>query len=76
MFIFLDEGKRIGSIRLEIVDKNGDIKKVDGIIFNVKERVYFKNVIFGRNNVLDLFVNNIDKFVVVIYVVFIKDNDN
>ncbi|OOM05854.1 sensor histidine kinase [Clostridium saccharobutylicum] len=76
MSILSDEGKRIGSIRLEIVDKNGDIKKADGTTSNVKERAYFKNAISGKNNVSDPLVNNTDKSVVVIYAVPIKDNDN
>ncbi|NOV79941.1 cache domain-containing protein [Clostridium saccharobutylicum] len=76
MSILSDEGKRIGSVRLEIVDKNGDIKKADGKTSNVKERSYFKNAICGKSNVSDPLVNNTDKSVVVIYAVPIKDNDN
>ncbi|NYC31257.1 cache domain-containing protein [Clostridium saccharobutylicum] len=76
MSILSDEGKRIGSVRLEIVDKNGDIKKADGRTSNVKERAYFENAISGKSNVSDPLVNNTDKSVVVIYAVPIKDNDN
>lgn len=45
MPILSDEAKRIGSIRLEFVDLNGDIKKTDGTITNVKDREYFKESI-------------------------------
>lgn len=76
MSILSDEGKRMGSIRMEIVDKNGDIKKADGTIVNVKERTYFKNALSGKSNVSDPLVNETDKSVVVIYAVPIKNNDN
>lgn len=76
MSILLDEGKRVGSIRLEIVDKNGDIKKADGTTANVKERTYFKNALSGKSNVSDPFVNKTDYSVVVVYAVPIINNDN
>ena len=37
MPMLLEEGKRIGSTRLEIVDKNGDLKKEDETTVNIKD---------------------------------------
>ncbi|MFT8349572.1 methyl-accepting chemotaxis protein [Clostridium saccharoperbutylacetonicum] len=76
MPILSNEGKRIGSIRLEFVEVNGDIKKPDGTIVNVKDRVYLKNALAGKNNVSDPIVTkDANKQVVVVYAVPVKYND-
>ncbi|WP_143317707.1 methyl-accepting chemotaxis protein [Clostridium sp. HBUAS56017] len=75
MPILLDECKRIKGIRMEIVDKNGDIKKADGTTANVKERAYFKNALSGKSSVSDPIINKSDKTVVVVYAVPIKNNN-
>lgn len=72
--ILSKEIKRMGSIRLEIVEKNGDIKKPDGSIVNVKERPYFINSMAGKSNVSDPIVSK-SGGVVVVYSVPIKNDD-
>ena len=47
MPILLDEVKRMGSIRMGIVDKNGDVKNTDGTTTNVKDRdIFSKGIIW------------------------------
>jgi len=75
MPMLLEEGKRIGSIRLEIVDKNGDLKKEDGTTVNLKDRTYFKNALSGKSNVSDPIVNKTDGSIVIVYAVPIKNNN-
>ena len=76
MPILSNEGKRIGSIRLEFVEANGDIKKPDGTIVNVKDRAYLKNALAGKDNVSDPIVTkDANKQVVVVYAVPVKYND-
>lgn len=73
--ILSQEVKRLGIIRLEIVDKNGDIKKPDGTIANVKEREYFKSALSGKSNVSDPFLSKTSNDIVVVYAVPIKNNN-
>ncbi len=76
MAILSDEGKRIGSIRLEFVDLNGDIKKPDGSITNVKEREYLKKALDGKDNVSDPIASkDAGNQMVVIYAVPVKYYD-
>ncbi len=75
MTILLEEGKRIGSIRLENVDKNGNIKKPDGTTANVKERPYFQKALSGKSNVSDPLISKTGGDVVVVYAVPIKNNN-
>jgi methyl-accepting chemotaxis protein len=75
MPILLEEGKRIGSTRLEIVDKNGDLKKEDGTIVNLKDRTYFKNALSGKSSVSDPIVSKTDGGVVIVYAAPIKNNN-
>ncbi|OOM77293.1 methyl-accepting chemotaxis protein McpB [Clostridium puniceum] len=70
--ILSNEAKRMGSIRLEFVDLNGDIKKTDGSIANVKERAYLKNALLGKSNVSDPIVSNTGGDLVVVYAVPVK----
>ena len=73
MSILSNEAKRIGSIRLEFVEPNGDIKKPDGTITNVKDREYLKKAIEGNKNISDPIVTKeADKQVVVVYAVPVK----
>lgn len=73
--ILLEEGKRIGSVRLEFVEKNGDIRKPDGTLVNVKERTYFQNALSGKSNVSDPFVSKTGGTIVVVYAVPVKNNN-
>ncbi|NRT04628.1 methyl-accepting chemotaxis protein [Clostridium beijerinckii] len=74
--ILLNEAKRMGSIRLEFVETNGDIKKPDGTITNVKDREYLKKALEGKDNVSDPIVTkDANKQVVVVYAVPVKYND-
>ncbi|KZL89694.1 methyl-accepting chemotaxis protein [Clostridium magnum] len=73
--ILLEEGKRIGSVRLEFVEKNGDIRKPDGTLVNVKERTYFQNALSGKSNVSDPFVSKTGGTIVVVYAVPVKHNN-
>ncbi|HEX9025636.1 MAG TPA: cache domain-containing protein, partial [Clostridium sp.] len=75
MSMLLDEGKRIGSIRLEIVDKNGDLKKEDGTTVNLKDRTYFENALSGKSNVSDPIVSKTSGNIVIVYAVPIKNNN-
>ena len=73
--ILSGEVKRTGSIRLGIIDKNGDLKNTDGTAANVKERPYFKNAISGKSSVSDPLVAKVDNILVVAYAVPIKNNN-
>jgi len=75
MPILLEEGKRIGSTRLEIVDKNGDLMKEDGTIVNLKDRTYFRNALSGKSSVSDPIVSKTDGGVVIVYATPIKNNN-
>jgi len=76
MPILSSEVKRMGSIRLEFVEANGDIKKPDGTIVNVKDRAYLKQALAGKDNVSDPIVTkDANKQVVVVYAVPVKYND-
>jgi len=75
MPILLEEGKRIGSTRLEIVDKNGDLMKEDGTIVNLKDRTYFRNALSGKSNISDPIVSKTDGGVVIVYAAPIKNNN-
>jgi len=76
MPILSNEAKRMGSIRLEFVETNGDIKKPDGTITNVKDRTYLKQALAGKDNVSDPIVTkDANKQVVVVYAVPVKHND-
>jgi len=75
MPMLLEEGKRIGSIRLEIVDKNGDLKKEDGTTVNLKDRTYFENALSGKSNVSDPIVSKTSGNIVIVYAVPIKNNN-
>lgn len=74
--ILTQEGKRIGSTRLEFVDKSGNIIKPDGTIVNVKERDYFKKAVSGKSNVSDPFVSKSGGDVVIVYAVPIKNSND
>jgi methyl-accepting chemotaxis protein len=74
--VLSNEAKRMGSIRLEFVETNGDIKKPDGTITNVKDRAYLKKALEGKGNVSDPIVTkDANKQVVVVYAVPVKYND-
>ena len=73
--ILLNEVKRMGSVRLEFVDLNGDIKKPDGTVANVKEREYLKKAFAGKSNVSDPIVSKTGGDVVVVYAVPVKYNN-
>ncbi|AGX44689.1 methyl-accepting chemotaxis protein [Clostridium saccharobutylicum] len=73
--ILLDEVKRNGSIRMSVIDKDGNLTNSDGTTANVKERPYFKNALSGKSNVSDPLVNKTDNSVVVVYAVPIKNNN-
>lgn len=76
MSILLDEGKRIGSIKMGIVDKNGDAQNTDGNTANIKDRIFFQKALSGKSNVSDPIISKTDGSVVVVYAVPIKDNNN
>ncbi|KZL89693.1 methyl-accepting chemotaxis protein [Clostridium magnum] len=75
MPILIEEGKKIGSITMAIVDKNGDIKYTDGKTSNIKDRPYFQKALSGKSNISDLLVSKTDGALVVVYAVPIKDNN-
>ena len=75
MSILSNEAKRMGSIRLEFVDLNGEIKKPDGTTANVKEREYLKKAISGKSNVSDPIVSKTGGDIVVVYAVPVKYNN-
>ena len=75
MPILLEEGKRMGSIRMTIIDKNGDGKNTDGTTTNLKDRIYFQKALSGESNVSDPIVSKVDGSVVVVYAVPIKNNN-
>jgi len=75
MPVLLEEVKRSGSIKMGIVDKNGDIKYTNGKVANIKERPYFQIALSGKSNVSDPLISKVDGSIVVVYAVPIKNND-
>jgi methyl-accepting chemotaxis protein len=75
MPILIEEGKRIGSLTMAIVDKDGNIMYTDGKTSNIKERPYFQKAISGKSNVSDPIVSKTDGALVVVYAVPIKNNN-
>lgn len=75
MPILLEEVKRMGSIKLGIVDKNGDAKNTDGNGASIKDRKFFQDALAGKSNVSDPIISKTDGSLVVVYAVPIKNND-
>lgn len=75
MPILLEEVKRNGSLKLGIVDKNGEAKNTDGKTAQIKDRVFFQNALAGKSNVSDPIISKTDGNVVVVYAVPIKNNN-
>lgn len=73
--ILLDQAKRMGSIKLSIVDKNGDAKGTDGTTVNVKDRDYYQKALAGKSNVSDPLIGKLTGSVEVKYAVPIKNNN-
>jgi Methyl-accepting chemotaxis protein len=75
MPILIEEGKRIGSIRMGIVDKNGNSQNTDGKPAINKDRKYFQQALSGKSNASDPLISKTDGSVVVVYAVPIKNNN-
>jgi len=75
MPILLEEVKRMGSIKLGIVDKNGDAKNTDGNGASIKDRKFFQDALAGKSNVSYPIISKTDGSLVVVYAVPIKNND-
>ncbi|ADK16091.1 Methyl-accepting chemotaxis protein McpB [Clostridium ljungdahlii DSM 13528] len=73
--ILLQESKRIGSIRMAIVDTDGNSHNTQGGSAISKNKDYFKKALLGKSNVTDPTVSIIDKTIVVLYAVPIKCNN-
>jgi methyl-accepting chemotaxis protein len=73
--ILLEQAKRMGSIKLGIVDKNADVKSTDGTTTNLKDREYFQKALSGKSNVSDPLIGKTSNSVEVKYAVPIKNNN-
>ncbi|PJI08525.1 MULTISPECIES: methyl-accepting chemotaxis protein [Clostridium] len=73
--ILLQESKRIGSVRMAIVDKDGNSHNTEGKSAISKNKSYFKEALLGKSNVSDPTVSIIDRTTVVLYAVPIKFNN-
>ncbi len=74
--ILSKETKRIGSISISIIDKNGNLTHTDGTTANLKDRDYFKKALLGKSNVSDPLINRTNNSIIVVYAVPIKNNNN
>lgn len=73
--ILLEQAKRMGSMKLGIVDKNGDTKSTDGSTASVKDREYYQKALSGKSNVSDPLIGKLNGDVQVKYAVPIKNNN-
>ncbi|WP_411680872.1 methyl-accepting chemotaxis protein [Clostridium thailandense] len=76
MPVLSEEAKRMGSIRISVVDKDGNVKGTDGTTANVKDRPYFQKSMAGKSNVSDPLISKTNGDLIVVYAVPIKyDNE-
>ncbi|MDR3593277.1 methyl-accepting chemotaxis protein [Clostridium sp.] len=73
--ILVEESKRIGSLRMAIVDKDGNSNNTEGKSTNSKDKSYFQKAVAGKSNVSDPEVSIVDGSIVVIFAVPIKYNN-
>jgi methyl-accepting chemotaxis protein len=73
--ILLEEAQRMGSIRVAIADKDGNVKNTDGTTANIKDRAYFQTALSGKSNVSDPLISKTSGTLIVVYAVPIKNNN-
>lgn len=73
--ILSEESKRIGSLRMGVVDKNGSAHNTSGTTAEIKDREYFQKALLGEGTVSDPIINKTDESVIIIYAVPIKHNN-
>ncbi|WP_326512617.1 methyl-accepting chemotaxis protein [Clostridium intestinale] len=71
-----DEVKRNGHVNMLITNTNGDVVDTDKVTMNIKERDYFKKAVAGEPNVSDPLIDMLNKSVVIMLAVPIKENGN
>ncbi|AZV56351.1 methyl-accepting chemotaxis protein [Clostridium sp. AWRP] len=70
-----DDVKRNNYISMAIIDLKGNAKYTDGKSANISDRDFYKKALSGKPNVSDPIINKVDKNLVVVYAVPIKEND-
>jgi methyl-accepting chemotaxis protein len=70
--ILVGEAKRRGSVRMSIIDKDGNLMNTMGTTSNVKDREYFTKALSGVINISDPIVNKGDNTISVVYAVPIR----
>ena len=73
--ILVEEAKRVGSIRIGIINKDGDSNNTEGKSANSKDADYFKKALSGKSNVSDPMISKIDGNLIVVYAVPLKYNN-
>ena len=70
------EAKNRGHVDMCISDKNGDGYNAKETTVNISDRDYFQKAIKGNNNISDPLVSLVDKSIIVIYTVPLKNDNN
>lgn len=70
------EVKRSGHMSMGYIDLNGDMRSTNGSSTNDAEMSYFKKAIAGEKNVSDPIVSKIDKSIIIVYAVPVKQEGN
>lgn len=69
------EAKRVGSIRIGIINKDGNSNNTEGKSINSKDADYFIKAISGKSNVSDPMISKIDGKLILVYAVPLKYNN-
>ncbi len=70
----LSEVQRLGYLRLNLIDINGDALSTDGNTSNLSERDYFKKALAGNSNVSEPLLSKFDNKMVMVLASPIKDS--
>lgn len=68
------EVRRSGHLSMGYIDLNGDARSTSGSSTNDAEMSYFKKAIAGEKNVSDPLVSKIDKSIIIVYAVPVKQD--
>lgn len=71
----LEEAQRLGYLRLNLIDTNGDAISTDGNTSNLSERAYFKDALAGKSNVSEPLLSKFDNKMVMVLASPIRDNE-
>lgn len=71
--ILATEAQRLGSLKMGIADKNGELRNTDGKNEKISDKEYFKKSINGEANVSDPIIDKEGKTSTIVYAVPIKN---